>query len=252
MSHPQTVEAIIINHWDYGEKDQIVSFLTDHSGKMQGIAKGAKASRKRFGASLDLFSHVTLTYRERKNSTLVFIEQAQPRELFFKIRQNYDSILLAMGLLELVQKLYRDHERGSSAFEILFRGLSQLELGRGREVFWRNLLDHLEVSGVSPQFQECIRCKTNLGEAVSSQENPELKEGGFDMTGGGLVCSLCANAALKLISVRPSVKEWMFHKKENLSHEDEKNLEEILHKHLLNQLDLDLEWGRFWMEGHLT
>jgi len=40
--------AIVLRSRPFGESDKIVSFLTESYGKLTGIAKGAKRSRKRF------------------------------------------------------------------------------------------------------------------------------------------------------------------------------------------------------------
>ncbi|MBE7416040.1 MAG: DNA repair protein RecO [Deltaproteobacteria bacterium] len=45
--------AIVLNSVDYGESDRILTFYTLGRGKMSGIAKGARRSRKRFVGNLD-------------------------------------------------------------------------------------------------------------------------------------------------------------------------------------------------------
>jgi DNA repair protein RecO (recombination protein O) len=56
-----TTHAIVIRVSNYGESDKIVTFFTRDFGKIKGIAKGARRSRKRFQNALDLFSHLRLT-----------------------------------------------------------------------------------------------------------------------------------------------------------------------------------------------
>src|SRR4030095_10335839 len=65
--------AIVLRTWPFGESDKIVSFLTENHGKLTGIAKGAKRSRKRFVNSLEPFSLVNLRFQDRAHSNLVFI-----------------------------------------------------------------------------------------------------------------------------------------------------------------------------------
>ena len=48
-------EAIVLRCLDYGESDRIVTFYTRDYGKLRGIAKGARRSRKRFANALELF-----------------------------------------------------------------------------------------------------------------------------------------------------------------------------------------------------
>ena len=43
--------AVVLNSFDYGESDRIVAFYTEDFGKIKGMAKGARRSRKRFGVA---------------------------------------------------------------------------------------------------------------------------------------------------------------------------------------------------------
>jgi DNA replication and repair protein RecO len=65
--------AVILTIRDYGDIDRIVTFYTSDFGKVSGIAKGAKKSLKRFGAALDLFSHVNLSFFTKETLSLVRI-----------------------------------------------------------------------------------------------------------------------------------------------------------------------------------
>ena len=65
MGPSQASEAIILRTRAYGESDKIVTFLTDDAGKLTGIAKGAKNSRRRFANCLDPFTRVRVHFRIR-------------------------------------------------------------------------------------------------------------------------------------------------------------------------------------------
>ncbi|MCP4714472.1 MAG: DNA repair protein RecO, partial [Deltaproteobacteria bacterium] len=49
--------AIVLQTIDYAEYDRIVSLYTKDYGRIRGIAKGAKRSQKRFGGTLEPFTH---------------------------------------------------------------------------------------------------------------------------------------------------------------------------------------------------
>ena len=55
MSQAILTAAIVLRVTDYGEADRIVTLLTESHGKVSALARGAKKSRKRFGAALGLF-----------------------------------------------------------------------------------------------------------------------------------------------------------------------------------------------------
>ncbi len=155
-------QGIVLRYWDYGEKDLIVSFVSPEWGRLQGIAKGAKASRKRFGPALDLFVWSEFFFQERKSSNLVFIEKLSPISLFEKIRLNYQSILYALGFLEMNYKFYPEAQKDVQSFEVLLQGLQNLEkYGASSAVFWHCLLSHLQTMGIYPDLREEINSEVN-------------------------------------------------------------------------------------------
>jgi DNA repair protein RecO (recombination protein O) len=59
-----TSQAIIMRTKEFGETDLLVTLLTPDKGRLKGIAKGARKSRKRFVNCLDVFSLVELPIPE--------------------------------------------------------------------------------------------------------------------------------------------------------------------------------------------
>src|SRR5947207_14962423 len=74
MGVSQSSAAIILRSRAYGESDKIVTFLTEDAGKLTGIAKGAKNSRRRFANCLDPFTRVRVHFRIRPGASLVFMD----------------------------------------------------------------------------------------------------------------------------------------------------------------------------------
>jgi len=68
-----TTPAIVVRARVFGESDKIVTFLTRDLGKVAGIAKGAKNSKRRFVNVLEPFTHVNVRLRQRPSSDLAFI-----------------------------------------------------------------------------------------------------------------------------------------------------------------------------------
>src|SRR5262245_59880701 len=65
--------ALVLRTRSYGESDRIVTFITEQHGKVTGIAKGAKNSRRRFAGTLEPFVRVRLVFRQRPASDLAFL-----------------------------------------------------------------------------------------------------------------------------------------------------------------------------------
>src|ERR1051326_6329934 len=103
VSH--TTEAIVLRAMPYGESDKIVSFLTETHGKISGIAKGAKRSRKRFANSLEPLSLVEVRFQERPQSSLVFLLSAELRSAFKTLTSNLEAIAAASYVIEITDRL---------------------------------------------------------------------------------------------------------------------------------------------------
>ena len=64
----KNMTAIVLKVNDLGESDKIVTFYSKQAGKIAGIAKGAKRSKKRFSNKLEMFSLLEVQYDDRGRS----------------------------------------------------------------------------------------------------------------------------------------------------------------------------------------
>jgi len=192
MGPAQTSEAIILRTRPYGESDRIVTFLTDDAGKLTGIAKGAKNSRRRFANCLDPFTRVRVHFRTRAGANLVFIESC---DLLRAPGSMTDPTKFAYGnyLIELVDQLTPEAHPVRELYDLLAEGLDELEHGAATGAFLRvfelRLLQH---AGYGPQLQSCARCDR----PVLSVEHAF-----FAPLDGSIVCADCRTPGQSVIPV---------------------------------------------------
>jgi DNA repair protein RecO (recombination protein O) len=184
MPAEESTAAIVLRARDYSESDRIVTLLTREFGKLSGIAKGAKASRRRFERKLEPFSHVNLFFRRRPQGQLVFITRAEPGDSTPAIEDDLAKIALGSYMLELADALTSEEAEAAAAYKVLARALDTL--GRGavtlamRQSFELNLL---RATGFGLEFARCRICST-----------AETAAGGavyFVVARGGIVCARC-------------------------------------------------------------
>src|SRR5574340_1253579 len=100
MAAAQSSLAIILRSRAYGEADKIVTFLSADAGKLTGIAKGAKNSRRRFANCLDPLTQVQVHFRVRVGASLVFMESCDliqpPLRLTDPVKFAYASYLVEL------------------------------------------------------------------------------------------------------------------------------------------------------------
>jgi DNA repair protein RecO (recombination protein O) len=152
-------EAILLRLTDYGEADRIVTAFTLDHGKLQGIARGAKRSRKRFAGALDPFAHLKLQLQ--LGNGLATLLCADIIGIFPGIRSDLAGIGTAAYACELVDRLTPDEEPNPRLFRLLHCYLQQLDSAplspSDRRFFAVNLLKilgyqpELEVRGVSQE-----------------------------------------------------------------------------------------------------
>src|SRR6267154_3761493 len=86
-------EAIVLRTFPLGEGDRLVSFLDRKSGRLRGVARGARMPKSRFGSTLELLSYVRIWFFERETRELVRINQCELVESFLKAQQDYPRSL---------------------------------------------------------------------------------------------------------------------------------------------------------------
>ncbi len=125
MSQVTLTQAIVLRVTDYGEADRIVTLLTERHGKVSALARGAKKSRKRFGAALGLFGCGEASLRER--SDLWILEELHAQRGFLRLGQELGRFGHACYVCELCQHLCPPHEPEPQVYALLCAFLQRLD-----------------------------------------------------------------------------------------------------------------------------
>src|SRR5512147_1565246 len=108
--------AVVLRTVDYGESDRVVTLLTRERGKVSAFARGARASRRRFGGALEPFTLLVAEARARSGSDLLGLESVSVERGFGGIRTDLARIACAGYAAELCRELVRDHEPHDELF----------------------------------------------------------------------------------------------------------------------------------------
>lgn len=179
----RSTEAIVLHTWDFAEHDRIVSLYSRDFGRIQGIAKNAKRSRKRFGGALEPFSHVNSFLTIKENQGLVRLERCDILRVFPELALDMQKLLFGSCFLELVYRLCPERQQSPEVFSLLLSFITRLaEQTCRQDVVQLYVLRFFGLLGYQPQFSACVRCKK-----VFSIDRPYL----FSVSGGGIVCPAC-------------------------------------------------------------
>ncbi|MSO21595.1 MAG: DNA repair protein RecO [Acidobacteria bacterium] len=156
-------EAIILRTWPLQEADKIVSFFSRSEGRLRGVAPYARRSVKRFGASLEMLSHVRLRYAEKPHGGMARLEACDLLESFCGAQPSYEQIVGGSCISEVCELMLPEHEPNEPFFRLV--ALVSTEIGRTGDI-WRPLtyfdLWAVRLAGFLPPFGECIRCHEEI------------------------------------------------------------------------------------------
>jgi DNA repair protein RecO (recombination protein O) len=177
--------AVVLRSRIHGESDKIVTFLTQNWGKVTGIAKGAKRSRRRFVNVLEPFTQVYLRFRPGRSDELAFIFGCDLIRSFRRPSQDLQRFALASYVTELIDAMVTGRESGPETYELFLHSLTVLE---ERDILSPLFLPVFELlllthTGYAPHLMGCQQCGLSLvGDEMPFTFSPNL---------GGLLCQNC-------------------------------------------------------------
>jgi DNA repair protein RecO (recombination protein O) len=189
-------EAIILKTFPLGEADRLVSFLGRTSGRVRGVAGGARRIKNRYGSTLEVLSHVQIWYVEKETRDLVRIQQCELLESFNKAQSDY---VLSTGLAvvsEISELVLPEHEVAEPMFRLILLAAREIE----RRADWSLALSYfafwtVRLGGFLPRFDRCAVCGEAFGSRAAFHAHWEP----------GLVCEKDRRSGM--LSLPPSARQ---------------------------------------------
>src|SRR5881275_459778 len=91
-------EAIVLRTYPLRESDLLVTLFTRLEGKVRGVARAAKKSKKRFGGALEPLTYVKAYYHDRERQELARLDSCEVLESPLASEVSYPRAL-ALGLV---------------------------------------------------------------------------------------------------------------------------------------------------------
>ncbi len=193
MSAWQT-PAIVLTVKDVGEADRLVTFLTPARGRLTGLAKHAKKSRRRFANVLEPLNRVEFFLSARPGGDLEFLQKGELICSYPALRRDLRRLAAAAVLAELAGELASPPEAAAPIFSALEEALGRLENGVPPDSLMVSFALHLlRLGGYAFQLAACQVC--------GREPAPPLF---FSIPRGGVVCGACQGGALSpLVALNP-------------------------------------------------
>jgi DNA repair protein RecO (recombination protein O) len=178
-------EALILRTYNLAEADKIVVCLSRSAGLIRGVAKGCRKLRNRFGAALEPFTLINLTYYEKEHQELVSFRQVE----ILKSRFNLSSNASVLTGFSYMGNLLIDFSPPHQANDNLYRmALACFEAVSETPEDLESVLRYFEVwllklEGFLPDLRTCANCH----KALTGETGVYL---GMDMS---IRCPQCTN-----------------------------------------------------------
>jgi DNA repair protein RecO (recombination protein O) len=157
-------EAIILKTFPLGEADRLVSFLGRSSGRLRGVAAGARRVKNRYGSTLELLSYVRMWYAEKETRELVRIQQCELLESFHKAQTDYALSTGLAVISETSELVLPEREVAEPMFRLVLLAVREIErtgdcaLPLSYFAFWT-----VRLGGWLPRFDRCAACGALFG-----------------------------------------------------------------------------------------
>src|SRR5712675_3591476 len=155
-------EAIILRTYPLREADLLVTLFTRIEGKVRGVARSAKKSKRRFGGALEPLTYVRAYYEDRERQELARLYACEVIESPMATEVSYPRAVALAHVAELLDELLPDGEANDAIFRLT---LSVLHAMGGSDVWMPVTYFELWLTrlvGFLPELKECIVCGRGL------------------------------------------------------------------------------------------
>lgn len=159
-------EAIVLRTYPFREADLLVTLFTRLQGKVRGVARSAKKSKRRFGGALEPLTYVRAFYNVRERSELARLDSCEILESPLATEVSYARAVALGHIAELLDELLPDYEPNDAIFRLTLSILHELQQVKTDSDIWLPItyfeLWLTRLAGFLPELTECVVCGRDL------------------------------------------------------------------------------------------
>lgn len=182
-------DAIVLKSMRYRDSSKIVTFFSRRYGKIKGIAKGARDTKSKFGASLEPTTLASVVLYKKEHRELHLISQCDIVRQFQRIQSDIQHMSVALGILELLDLATHHEEENLPLFALVVQTFELLEQAERnlQNLFLAFEMRLAALLGYAFSFGHCLLCGQGLEFGVV--QGAFL----FDVSKGGFWCQQCTS-----------------------------------------------------------
>ena len=155
-------EAIVLRTYPLRESDLLVTLFTRTEGKVKGVAKAAKRSKRRFGGALEPLTYVRAYFDDRERQELARIDSCEVLLSPLATEVSYPRAVALGHVAEVLDELLPEREVNDTFFRLARSVLASLQ----GPAIWMPLtyfdLWTVRLVGFLPDLGECAVCGAAL------------------------------------------------------------------------------------------
>src|SRR5437588_527935 len=109
-------EAIVLRTYPFTDSDLLVTLFTRPEGKVRGVARAAKKSRRRFGGALEPLTYIKVAYEDRERQELARLDACEVLDSPLTSEVSYPRAVALGHVAELLDELLPDREANDAVF----------------------------------------------------------------------------------------------------------------------------------------
>jgi DNA repair protein RecO (recombination protein O) len=155
---PKQSEALILRTYPFHEADLLVTLFTRAEGKVRGVAKSAKRSKRRFGGALEPLTHVVAHWEEKEKQELARLDSCEIIASPLATEVTYHRVVALSYVAEVIDQLLPDREPADDVFRLALSVVRRLQA----DSLWMPLtyfdLWIVRLIGLLPDLGRCTAC----------------------------------------------------------------------------------------------
>ena len=155
-------EAIVLRTYPLHEADLLVTLFTRLEGKVKGVAKAAKKSRRRFAGALEPLTSVRVLWEDREGRDLARIDSCEVLASPLSSQVDYPRIVALGHVAEMLDEMLPEREANDAIYRLAVSVLANLN----SNAIWMPVtyfqLWLVRLMGFLPELSACIVCGRDL------------------------------------------------------------------------------------------
>lgn len=169
-------EALVLRTYNLAEADKIVVSLTHANGLVRSVAQGCRRLKNRFGAALEPFTLLQITYYQKENKDLASLRQVEIIKSHFYLSSDAETLTGLAYMADLVIEFSPPHQANERLFRMVKACLGAVASSPGdlQTVLRYFEIWLLKLEGFLPDIKRCADCHLTFDENRIAFVGPDL------------------------------------------------------------------------------